>query len=663
MKGPGGPVLALFAALVLGISALQTLQAQSQSVTRRFGLDDFSRVVRVNDPQISPDGRTIAVVISRANLDENRYDADLVLVDVASSSQKKLVTGVTGLTSPRWSPDGQQLAFMANAGTPPLLQVWSVPSGGGKPKSLTNAPRGVQQLVWSPDSKTIAFAAQDELEKKPGFDRANRSFEVTPNTNVTMTEPVPPTHLWIVQPAGGEPKRMTSGTLSLPISRPPGPPASGLIWTKGGDSIIFSRGNLLQQIKVADMTIQTVTLGGTHPQISPVGDGMLTMTGGNVTVWEGPGTEARNLTQPVDRNLHRALWLPDGKTFLFGGNDSERVSLWVGTLDGKARKLDLGDLSPNSSFFVDMNVSRTGAIAFTGTSPTRPSEVYYMPSVDGPVRRLTDVNGEIASIPLGKSDTVEWKHDNYTENGILTYPPDFDPSKKYPLVLLIHGGPRAASMRTFSAGAQLMAAKGWLVFQPNYRGSDNLGRAYQNAISADAGEGPGKDVMAGIESLKQRPYVDSDRMGVSGWSYGGYMTTWMLGHYDIWKAGVTGASVTNQLDQYNLSDGASGPRGAASPWVNAIVMERMRQQSPITNAHKIKAPTLILHNVGDYRVTITQSYELYHALIDAGVTTQFIAYPIPGHNATDPVHQRDVQRRWLEWFDKYLNAPVDKGGR
>jgi dipeptidyl aminopeptidase/acylaminoacyl peptidase len=221
-------------------------------------------------------------------------------------------------------------------------------------------------------------------------------------------------------------------------------------------------------------------------------------------------------------------------------------------------------------------------------------------------------------------------------------------------VLLIHGGPRAASMLIFSAPAQLMAAKGWLVFQPNYRGSDNLGGAYQRAIANDAGEGPGRDVMAGIEAVKQKGIVEDTRMAVSGWSYGGYMTTWMLGHYDIWKAAVAGAAVTDQLDQSTLGDAANA-RGATSAWINPQSMERARAQSPITYASKIKAPTLILHNVGDYRVTITQSYKLFHALKDAGVTTQFFAYPISGHNAADPVRQRDVQRRWVEWLERFLN--------
>jgi dipeptidyl aminopeptidase/acylaminoacyl peptidase len=723
-------------ALVVALPARQT--------GRRFGLDDFSRVARVADPQFSPDGKSIAVVISHPDLDEDRYDPDLVVVDVASKAQKKLVTGLVGLSSPRWAPDGQKLAFLANAGTGTTahLQVYVVTRGGGQPMLLSHAPRPVQQLAWSPDSKTIAYATQDEPEKTPGFERFNDSFEVTTNTDYTMTAPVPPTHVWIVAAAGGDSKRLTSGTWSLPISHPPGPPASAIVWTPDSTGVVFARqvgrggggatarpgvpaaanapnaarvggagagagtnaagttvpqgqpasgqgrgapGGAcggLQVVNVADLSVTPLSAGGSHPQFSPDGK-MVATSSGSVCVLAtatpvsapggdnpappspaagGGGRGGGGLTGPIDRGIARALWMPDSKSLIVGGNDTVRVSLWQQPLDGTARKLDTGDVSPNSSYFVDMAVSKDGAIAFAGTSPMRPAELYYMASPAAPVERVTDVNAEIAALAIGKTDVIEWTNDSFQENGTLTYPPDFSPSQKYPLVLYIHGGPTGASMRTFSAQAQLMAAKGWLVFQPNYRGSDNLGRQYQGAIRGDAGEGPGRDVIAGIEAVKAKGFVDETRLGVSGWSYGGYMTTWLLGHYDIWKAAVTGASVTNQLDQYNLSDSAGGGNG--SPWTNPQVMDRMRQQSPITTANKIKAPTLILHNVGDYRVTITQSYELFHALKDNGVTTQFIAYPISGHNAQDPVRQRDVQRRWLEWMETYLDAPSPaKGGR
>jgi dipeptidyl aminopeptidase/acylaminoacyl peptidase len=337
--------------------------------------------------------------------------------------------------------------------------------------------------------------------------------------------------------------------------------------------------------------------------------------------------------------------------------------LWQQPLDGPATKLDTAGVSPNSSFFVDMAIGPTGAIAFAGSSPTRPAELYYMASPATAPKRLTDVNGEIASIPLGKSEVVAFKNDDFEQNAILTYPPDFTPTRKYPLVLLIHGGPRAASLMTFSPGAQLMAAKGWLVLQPNYRGSDNLGRRFQGAIGGDAGAGPGRDVIAAIDAVKARGIVDESKMGVGGWSYGGYMTTWMLGNYpELWKAGVAGAAVTDQIDQQNLSDGAG--RGGGTLYVNPQAMDRVRQQSPITYASKIKAPTLILANTGDYRVPITNSYKLFHTLSAAGTTVQFVAYPIFGHNATDPVRQRDVQERWIGWLEKYLNEPpvTPRGG-
>jgi dipeptidyl aminopeptidase/acylaminoacyl peptidase len=219
----------------------------------------------------------------------------------------------------------------------------------------------------------------------------------------------------------------------------------------------------------------------------------------------------------------------------------------------------------------------------------------------------------------------------------------------------VHGGPRTASLETFSSQAQIFASQGWIVFQPNYRGSDNVGNAYQSAIFNDAGDGPGRDVMAGVAAVRKRGVVDEARVAVSGWSYGGYMTTWLLGHYPGWTVAVAGAAVTDWIDQYNLNDGNVGGAGSfgGSPWTGTL-MDAYRAQSPITYATKIKAPTLVMSNTGDYRVTVTQSYKLYHAMKDNDVETKFIAYPLAGHNAADPVHQRDVQRRWMEWIAEHF---------
>jgi dipeptidyl aminopeptidase/acylaminoacyl peptidase len=305
-----------------------------------------------------------------------------------------------------------------------------------------------------------------------------------------------------------------------------------------------------------------------------------------------------------------------------------------------------------------MSVGKDGAIAFAGSEPLHPPELYYVPAGLAAPKRLTDFNDEVAGMALGKTETVEWDGpDGFREDGVITYPPDFTPGRKYPLALYIHGGPRAASKESFSPRVQLFAAQGWIVFEPNYRGSDNLGSAYQAAISNDAGAGPGRDVMSGVELLKRRGIIDETRMTVSGWSYGGYMTVWMLGHYPIFRAAVAGAAVTDLIDQYNLGDTnvLRGESIGGSPWKDGRDAA-YREQSPITYANKIKAPTLVMSNLADFRVTVTQSFKLYHALKDNGVETKFVAYPIPGHNAGDPVRQRDVTRRWIAWLSEHLGG-------
>jgi dipeptidyl aminopeptidase/acylaminoacyl peptidase len=201
----------------------------------------------------------------------------------------------------------------------------------------------------------------------------------------------------------------------------------------------------------------------------------------------------------------------------------------------------------------------------------------------------------------------------------------------------------------------MIAAQGWLVFEPNYRGSDNEGNDFARAIVDDSGDGPGRDVLAGIEMLKKRGIVDEANIAVTGWSYGGYMTSWMIGHAQFWKAAIAGAPVTNLVDQYTLSDSnvARAASIGGSPYTGDW-MKHWVEQSPMTYYEKMTTPTLVLQDTGDYRVTITQGYELYHALKDRGVRTEFYAYPIGGHSPADPVRMRDVYRRWIEWLDQFL---------
>jgi dipeptidyl aminopeptidase/acylaminoacyl peptidase len=668
------PARAVRAALTLLVVSAVLVATPARTQNRRFELDDLTRIVRISGPQISPDGKSVACVIARADLEENRYAGDVVLVDVATSAARTIVSGRRGVSSPQWSPDGSRLAYLATAGggAAALAQVFVVPAAGGESRQVTQAPLAVVQLAWAPDSKRIAFATSDEPPKKTGPERFNDSFEVEGDHFLVTAAPTS-THVWIADADGGAPRRVTSGAWSLPKNLPPGQLAASLDWSPDGRALTFTRqphphtGEAPRTVQIVDVSDGRVrqltkqTKSESFPVFSPDGQTiayLFTRDGesGNlndVHVAPASGGDGRNLTRTIDRNISPPRWIPDGKSLLVAGNDTARVSLWVQPLQGEARKLDLGGVSPSPT---DVAVGAGGALAFVGTTPKRPAELYYMASPTAPVKRLTDLNAATAALQLGTTEMIDWRNEDYAENGVLTYPPDFNPARKYPLVLLIHGGPRGASLLTFSNQAQLMAAQGWVVFQPNYRGSDNLGNDYARAIRMDAGDGPGRDVMAGLAHVKQRGFVDDTRIAVSGWSYGGYMTTWMIGHYTGWKAAVAGAAVTDRLHQYNLGDGNGNKENGGSPWVEPESMERMRAQSPITYAAKIKTPTLIMSNTGDWRVPITQSYMLYHALKDNGVTTKFIAYPIPGHNANDPVRSRDVQRRWIEWLQLYLNG-------
>jgi dipeptidyl aminopeptidase/acylaminoacyl peptidase len=655
--------------------------ALAQSTSRRLTLDDLGRVVRLSDPQIAPDGKSIVAVVSRANYDENRYDAELVLVDVASGQQRSLTMDRRGIGQPRFSPSGDRLAFVASvapaAGQPARAQVFVMPMAGGDARRLTSAPKGVQQYAWSPDGRTIAYATEDEAEKKTGPERFNDSFEIENDDMFIMSQRFP-THAWLIPADGGEAKRLTSGSWSLPISYPPGAPASPLAWSPDGKSIALVRlatahsgDNDRATINVVDVAtgqMRAVTGGQrseTQPTFSPDGSQIAywhpregdSGSVNEIHIAPAAGGAGRSITRALDRNAARSIWMPDGKTLLVGANDTTRVSMWLQPLDGPARKLDLGTASPSSSFWLDVAVGKDGAIAFTATDPTRPAELYYMASATAAPKRLTDLNAEVASMALGKTEVITWKADSFTHNGTLTYPPDFAPGRKYPLVLVVHGGPRAASLETFGMNAQIMAAKGWVVFQPNYRGSDQIGSAYQKAIVNDAGAGPGRDVMAGVEAVKQRGFVDTTRIAVSGWSYGGYMTTWLIGNYTGWRVAVAGAAVTDWMDQYNLGD-ANVRRASAfggSPWTDPKRMQAFMDQSPIAYASKIRTPTLVMTNMEDYRVPPTQSFKLYHALKDNGVPTKFVGYPIFGHNANDPVRSRDVQRRWIGWIEQHFN--------
>jgi len=671
--------------LILVFVSITRSQTAVPIQKRAIRLEDSSKIVTVSEPQISPDGKSVVIVVSRQNFEEDRNDTELVLVDVATGAQRVLTFGRKQAAFPRWSPTGDRLAFLAvvpytrekkddTTKREDSPQIFIMPMNGGDAKKITNAPNGVEQFAWRPDGKQIAYVTSDDPLNQKAIDGHNDSFEVGDN-DYLATSATTPSHLWLVSTEGVETKRLTSGSWSFSRTEPFASP-SPLSWTPDGNSLVITRQELphsgdndlttLQILNVETGEFRKLT---DHEKFE--GYGIFSPDGSRIAYWypragdpentnevfvaSAAGGDGTDVTLGIDRNLQGALWMPDGQSLLVSGNDGTEVAMWLQPLKGRARKLPLGDVNPTSTYWVDMTIGPKGEIAFAGSTASQPSELYYKASPNDAPKRLTNFNQEIAGLELGKFDRFEWQGpDGFREDGILVYPPNFSNDKKYPLVLLVHGGPNGASTTAFSMLSLLIAAHGYVVFEPNYRGSDNLGNAYERAIFNDAGDGPSRDVMAGIDAVKRLGFVDESKIAVSGWSYGGYMTTWLIGHYQIWKTAVAGASVTDWNEDYNLSDmGVLFRYGfKGSPWLG--YRNDYVAQSSIAAASQIRTPTLILSDTGDSRVPITESYQLYHALKDNGVPVKFVAYPVPGHFPGDPVRSQDVYRRWLDWLDQYL---------
>jgi dipeptidyl aminopeptidase/acylaminoacyl peptidase len=515
------------AALLLATLLVPGAPAQ----TRTIQLDDFAKITSVSDPQISPDGKSIACIVSHVNLEQDRSDRELILIDIATGAPHVMTHDRKGVGSPRWSPEGDRLAFEAvdTAAKDPKLQLFVMSMSGGEAKKITDAPEGVEQFAWRPNGQDIAYVASDEPENKKEIEKHNDAFEVGDN-DYLAAGPTTPSHLWLIAAEGGKPKRLTSGAWSLAKSAPPSSPASPINWSADGKLLLFTRQEH-PQFGDNDLTSVQVLNGDTgeirkltqHQTLESFG--VFSPDGSHIAYWyprEGDpnneneifvtqttGGDGASATHTIDHNLFRVIWMPDGNSLLVGGHDGTQTSLWLQPLSGAPKKLALGDVNPTWSFWIDAFVGRKGEIAFTGSTPTQPSELYYMASANDTPKRLTNFNQAIAALNQGKIERFEWQGpDNFREDGVVVYPSDFSKDKKYPLVLVIHGGPTASSVTAFSFLPQLLASHGYVVFSPNYRGSDNDGNAYQRAIFNDAGDGPGRDVMAGIDALEKQGFID-----------------------------------------------------------------------------------------------------------------------------------------------------------
>jgi dipeptidyl aminopeptidase/acylaminoacyl peptidase len=625
---------------------------------RPLELSDIRHLVTYGSVSIAPDARRLVAIERRADYKENRALTHLVLIDLKTHAKRTLTPDRKSVQSPIWSPSGDRIAFLSAGGEKKTPQVWVLPADGGEAERVTDAERGVGGFNWRPDGREIAYVTEDEAPNHKAIDAHDDAFDVTQEA-WTARAAAQPSHIWLIPAHGGKTRRLTSGTWS----------AGDLEYRPDGHAIAFNRAPdgtadtfLRTQLAIVDVASRKVrTFGDTGSNgatfdrsghtLAYARPNAVASVQSDIVLADADGSHAVDVGARLDRDAGGGAFLPDGG-FVVNATDGTQTRLFVLHRDGTIATLPVGDVHPNG-----VSVARDATIAFSGGTASDPSEIYVLRAGAQAPERLTSTNAWLASRGIGAKRTIAWRGADGTPlDAVLTQPPNFQKGKKYPLVLVIHGGPTGATRATFNSLAALMAGRGWLVLEPNYRGSDNHGA---KSIATSLGHPmsvAGRDILDVVALLEKEGSVDASRIGVSGWSAGGMMTSWLITHDTRWRAALAGAPVTSLLGVATMSDvDAYAPallRG--NPWADPAVMARALEESPLTYADRVKTPTLIVTDAGDQRVPTPLSYEFYHAVRATGTPAELLVYPVNGHFPGDPLHAEDVYRRWIDWFAKHF---------
>jgi dipeptidyl aminopeptidase/acylaminoacyl peptidase len=619
--------------------------------------DQILSLKRAGSPEISPDGRWVAYTIRETNWDDNNFETEIWLADVSTGSTRQLTNGKKSSQSPSWAPDGSKLAFISDRTD--KRQIYLISPQGGEGEALTSLEDGVSSFAWSPDGRTIAYTATEpktaaikDREKKYG------EFQVVEQDHRM-------THLFTIDVATRATRTLTSGPFTV----------GRFAWSPDGRSIAFDHtvnpalangGSAdISIVAVADASVRAlVTQAGpdTHPVWSPDGSRIAFETAmanpaffysnGLIAIVPSSGGAPSVVSSAFDEDPSIVAWKPGG--LFFAASARTYAYLYKLNPDTKAiTKVSPVDRTVNSSF----SLSNDGeTIASLRSDATSMAEVFVGS------KKLTDLNAQTAGWPAGTLDVVSWKsQDGATIEGVLHKPADFDPAKKYPLLVVIHGGPtgvsRAVPFTSTIYPIDVWVPRGVLVLEPNYRGSAGYGEKFRALNVRNLGVGDAWDVLSGIDSLIAKGMVDPARVGTMGWSQGGYISAFLATHdASRFKAISVGAGISDWMTYYVNTDITPFTRQylKATPWDDPEIYAKT---SPITYIKQAKTPTLIQHGATDQRVPLPNAFELYHGLQDNHVPTKLIVYQGfggVGHGPSKPKSNRATMDHNVEWFDQYF---------
>ena len=640
-------------------------QARARNGKKLLGALDLMKIAAVGSPRLSPDGSRVAYTVSEVKMEKDKEwksVSHVWVVPAAGGKAMQYTRGEKNSTAPEWSPDGRMLAFLSDREKDGERQVWMMMADGGEAWAVTSHKGGVSGLRWSPDGKQLLLSATDQ----PNKDEEDRK-KVKDDTMV-IDRDIKMSHLWLWDIEKKEGKRLTQGdyTVSDPQWSADGTRISYTTRpTPKADDLSSSEVWLLTVANGEKKKLVTDAVSSDNARWSPDGkwiafNGSSDLSGGVSMTYlylvPAAGGPARQLTAKFDLPVGTPVWSRDGRTIYFSTNVLEAIEVYSLDVAGGSVK----QLSRNGGSTGITEISRDGkTLVGTWSTAKQPTEIYTTNPGYSSMKSITVHNSWLNDYALAETEVIKWKSKDGTEvEGLLTKPVGYEAGTRVPFLLNPHGGPTGASLNNFSSTVQVLAANGFAVLQPNFRGSTGKGLAFTQANKNTWGIGDYEDCMTGVDAVIASGVADPDRLGAFGWSYGGYMTFWILTQTDRFKAVSPGAAISNIYSMYSQNDIQKYLRWFYSDKAPWEATELYWDRSPMKYIRNVKTPTMIMHGQVDTRVPIAQAQEFYIALKELKVPVEFVVYPRENHGFTEPRHQMDRVRRYVWFFSKYLKAPV-----